>query len=266
MNRRKANALRSALRGQQERAQQLAWRQHVRVVAGHEIDDRDLSRLAAPRPEGADALERRRQRDHRPRRQRHADVPAHRRLVPDLERREERPAALAEQRGRLPVGRRLGAELIELHHLAGGGDLQTLLRGDQRGPVERLQVDERVHVDLGLREQPGPAGQPGKSGFPGGDLLRAGGSTNAIDGVQVHGWQPPVWGRTVTRFRSLDDSATDFSMRGRTDRAVNDDRPRLSGLVWPWGMATPSASRVRSLVPGKTDLTRTQGIYLDKPG
>ena len=101
-------------------------------------------------------------------------------------------------------------ELIELHHLARGGDLQAVLRSVERGPVERLEIDERVDVDLGFRKQPGTSGKPGKSGFPGGDLLRAGGATNSIDGVQVHGWQPPVWGRTVTRFRSLDDSATDL--------------------------------------------------------
>ena len=35
----------------------------------------------------------------------------------------------AEQRGRRPVGRRLFDEPIEFHDLAGGGDLQAVLRG-----------------------------------------------------------------------------------------------------------------------------------------
>ena len=107
-----------------------------------------------------------------------------------LNEAEKRPATLAEQRRRRPVGRRLVDELIEFHHPAGGGDLQAVLRRSERGPIERLEIDERVDVDLGFRKQPGTSGKPGESGFPGGDLLRAGGSANSIYCVQVHGWQP----------------------------------------------------------------------------
>ena len=65
--------------------------------------------------------------------------------------------------------------------------------GLERGPLERLEIDERVDVDLGFRKEPGAAGKPGKSGFPGGDLLRASGAANSIYCVQVHGWQPLSW-------------------------------------------------------------------------
>ena len=37
--------------GQEDRSQQFAGREDILVVAGHEIDDGDLPRLAAPRPE-----------------------------------------------------------------------------------------------------------------------------------------------------------------------------------------------------------------------
>ena len=70
--------------------------------------------------------------------------------------------------------------------------------GLERGPVERLEIDERVDVDLGFRKQPGTSGKPGKSGFPGGDLLRASGAANSIDGVQIHGWQPSPKGSLET--------------------------------------------------------------------
>ena len=92
--------------GQENRSQQFAGCEDILVVARHEIDNRDPPRFAAPRPERGNALERGRERNHRARRQRHADVSAHRRLVPDLERGQKRPATLAEQRGRRPVGRR----------------------------------------------------------------------------------------------------------------------------------------------------------------
>ena len=84
----------------------------LRVVAGDEIDDRHPALAAAGLPDRADAVERGGQRDHRPRRQRHADVAADGRRLPDLERGEEGAAALADQRRGDPV-RRAG-ERVEL--------------------------------------------------------------------------------------------------------------------------------------------------------
>ena len=73
---------------------------------GDEIDDRRCAARRRPAsrscttPSSA-AVER----DHRPGRQRHADIAADGRGVPDLERSQERAAALADQRRRDPVGR-----------------------------------------------------------------------------------------------------------------------------------------------------------------
>ena len=64
----------------------------------HEIDDRHPPLAAVARPDRADALQRGGQRDHRAGRQRHADVAADGGRVPDLERGQERAAALADQR------------------------------------------------------------------------------------------------------------------------------------------------------------------------
>src|SRR5258708_15762211 len=87
-----------------DRAQQFALPQHVLVVPGDEIDDWDLMRLAIARPQRADALESRRKRDHGAGGQRHADVAADGRGVPDLERHQERVDAVTEQGNRPPFG------------------------------------------------------------------------------------------------------------------------------------------------------------------
>ena len=59
-------------------------------------------------PDRADAVERRGQRDHRPGRQRHAEIAADGRGLPDLEGGQERAAALVDQRRGDPF-RRTGA-------------------------------------------------------------------------------------------------------------------------------------------------------------
>ena len=82
------------------------------------------------RPDRAHAIERGGQRDHRSRRQRHAEIAADRRHVPDFERGQKRPAALIEQRRRGPVRRERHA--VEFGDLAGRGDAQALLGHLQR--------------------------------------------------------------------------------------------------------------------------------------
>ena len=75
-----------------------ARRQHILQRTLHEIGNSNLPLAAVRRPERADAVERGGQRDHRSRRQRHADVAADGRRVPDLEGSEKGAAALLDQR------------------------------------------------------------------------------------------------------------------------------------------------------------------------
>ena len=67
--------------------------------AAHEIGHRQQPAFARRRPDFAHAVERGGERDHRPGRQAHAEIAAHRRRVPDLEGGDERVAARADERG-----------------------------------------------------------------------------------------------------------------------------------------------------------------------
>ena len=119
----------------------------------------DTSRgLAVARPQRADAFERRGQRDHRPSGQRHADIAANGRGVPDLERHQERVDAF---RGTAaPLANRSGFEVVQFHDPTGRGDVEAGFRRGQRRPAQTVEIDQRVDGNLRLGEQPGTAGQP----------------------------------------------------------------------------------------------------------
>jgi hypothetical protein len=151
-------------------AEQFSSLENVGVVAGHEIDRGDLACGCDARPQGVGGLERDGQRDHRPRRQRHADIAADGGCVPDLERREERVAAFPHDRQCLPFGG--ASEPVELRNGACGRDVEAGGRRLQRRPVQLVQVDQRVGGNLRLREQPGAAGKPCVSVAPLRDLIR----------------------------------------------------------------------------------------------
>src|SRR6202043_2271224 len=97
--------------------QQIAKLEHVALVAGDEVGCGYLALAAVGLPDRADAIERRRERDHGTCRQRHADVAADGRGLPDLEGGEKGAAALVDQGRGEPV-RRTG-ERIELCDRAG---------------------------------------------------------------------------------------------------------------------------------------------------
>ena len=139
-------------------ASTLACRPVTKSIAWH------APRLALARPELVDAFERDRQRDHRAGRQRHHDVSADRRFVPDLKRRKKRTAALVDQRGSRPLLGRF--ERVEFGDAAGRGDLKAGVAYGQRRPAERLEIDQRVDVNLRLGEEPRAAGQPCVAGTP----------------------------------------------------------------------------------------------------
>ena len=162
---------RSAVRRQMDAAQQFARRQersHVLPVT--KSTRRQRGAVAFARPQLVHAFERGRQRDHRSGGQRHHDVAADRRLVPNLERREKRAAALADQRGRDP---RFGR--VRMRRVRRSGRLRRFpSRRRARvsdGQRERLEIDQRVRVDLRLGEQPRAAGQPRVTGAPALDFV-----------------------------------------------------------------------------------------------
>ena len=140
-------------------AQELARLQHVGVVAGDEVDGRDLARGAVARQKRVAGLERGGERHHRASRQRHADIAADRRRVPDLERGEKGAGAELKQRRRDPVGRRL--EMVQFGDGAGRRDIEACLRRLKRRPLQGPKIDERVSRDLRGGEQPGAPGKPG---------------------------------------------------------------------------------------------------------
>ena len=114
-------------------AQQFAGREDILWLPVTKSTTGHFAWFSTPRPERANALQRGGERNHRARRQRHADVSAHRRLVPDLEGSKERAATLAEQRCRRPFRWRLFHELIELDDLARSSNLQAVLRSLSEG-------------------------------------------------------------------------------------------------------------------------------------
>ena len=106
--------------------QQIAESQHVALIADDEFGDADLLLAAIGLPDRADAVERRSQRDHRARRQRHAEIAADGRGLPDLERSQERAAALIDQGRGEPFGRT--CQRIELRDRAGRRDREIACR------------------------------------------------------------------------------------------------------------------------------------------
>ena len=88
-----------------------------------EVGDRHRPGLPVAPPDGAYSVQRRGERNHRPGRQGQAHVPADRRLVPDLERPEQRRAALPEQRLRPPLRH---PQPGQLGQRARGRDLQPV--------------------------------------------------------------------------------------------------------------------------------------------
>ena len=166
--------------------QEIARRQHVALVAGDEIGDGNFPLAAIGLPDRADAVERRGERDHRPGRQRHADVAADGRRLPDLEGGEERAAALVDQRRGDPF-RRAG-QRIELRDRAGRGNRKPGLTDGQRRPFQVGEIDQPGQMGLRFREQPGSAREPSIACRPNGQLIPRCGMGNRGNGVQVHGY------------------------------------------------------------------------------
>ena len=101
---------------------------------------RNLLLAAVGLPDRADAVERRGQRDHRPGRQRHAEIAADGRGLPDLEGGEKGAAALVDQRRGEPF-RRAG-QRVELRDRAGRGDREPGLGDGQRRPFQIGEIDQ----------------------------------------------------------------------------------------------------------------------------
>ena len=131
------------------------------------------------------AVERGRERDHRPCRQRHAQVAADRRHVPDLERGEKGAAALTDQPRRDPRRGRL--ESVERRDRAGRRDEQPGVGDAQRRPVAGSRGRSGVEAGLRLRKQPRAAREPGVAVGEGADLVAAPRPRDRRDGVEVHG-------------------------------------------------------------------------------
>ena len=184
----KGKALLECAGGKMNAAQQLARFEHVHMVAGDEVERRDLARLAPLRPQRVDAFERSSERDHGAGRQRHADIPADGRRVVDLERHQQRVAAQFQQRRRGPVGGRL--ELLELGDRAGRGDFKSVGGQLERRPAQRLEIDQSVRGDLWRREQPSAAGKIGITRLPPGNFVGGGGALDRGNGVEVHDRRP----------------------------------------------------------------------------
>ena len=143
--------------------------EHVALVAGDEVGDRNLSLAAVGLPDRADAVERRRQRDHRPGRQRHADVAADGCGLPDLEGGEEGAAALVDQRRGEPV-RRAG-ERVELRRRVQVAAIDRPVSPIvSAGHFKSARSISRLRCGLRFREQPGAAREPSIACRPNGQL------------------------------------------------------------------------------------------------
>ena len=191
------------------------------MVAGDKFNDGHFARFCTPRPKRANAFQRCGQRNHRPRRQRHADVSAHRGFVPDLERRQERPATFAEKRSRRPVGWRFFDELIELHNFASGGDLQSILRSLKRRPLERLKINECVVFICGSENSHVP---PASHAKPSSHFVTA----SALAGRRI----------SVIVFKSIDSGATRKSRSLAKSQAGPQD---VKKSLFSRGLAFPTA-------------------------
>ena len=166
--------------------QQIARRQHVALVAGDEVGDGHLLLAAVGLPDGADAVERRGQRDHRSRRQRHAEIAADGRRLPDLERGEEGAAALVDQRRGEPV-RRAGEAHRAARRCRWRRSLSRLSSIVSAGQFRSVRSISRVRWACGSENsqvppasQASPAVQTGSCAA----RLRMG---DRRDGIQIHG-------------------------------------------------------------------------------
>src|SRR5882724_2618965 len=155
--------------------QELSRRENIGMVAGDKFNHGYFARLSTPRPKCANAFQRCGERNHRACRERHADIPAYRGLIPDFEGCEERATTFAEKRSRRPIRWRSFYELIEFDNLASSSNLQSIVRSLKRRPLERLKIYECVDVYLRFRKEPCSAGEPCKSVFPFCDCIRTGG-------------------------------------------------------------------------------------------
>ncbi len=145
-------------------AQEFAGFEIVAERAFDEIDHGNLPLAAVRRPDGADTVERGGERNHGACRQRHAQIAANRRHVPDLERCQKRAAALINQRRRGPFDRR--GDAVELRDGAGTGDFEAGRAHAQRLPAELGQIDKPAEFGLRLGKQPGAAADPGIARAP----------------------------------------------------------------------------------------------------
>ncbi len=145
----KARSLAQRGSRQLDASEQIARLQHILMVAGDEILDRHAALGAVAIQNLANAFERDRQRNHRTRRQRHADIAADGGCVPDFERRQERAAALADQRRSGPIRRRGQGD--ELGNLASGGNLEALIADGQRLPAKPVQIDQPAQIAAAAR-------------------------------------------------------------------------------------------------------------------
>ncbi len=108
------------------------------------------------------------ERDHRPCRQREAEIAADRGGVPDLERAEQGAAALPHERCRDPGRRQVQA--VELREGAGCGENQTVRVDRVRRPREAREVNEAPRFILRLGVQPCPAREARVAGPPRGQV------------------------------------------------------------------------------------------------
>ena len=140
---------------------------------------------AAARPQRAGTLKRRGERDHRPRGQRHADVAADGRRVPDLERGEKRVAALAR------------AAASALHAAGPQSDRARRSCRSRRSPVRRPRPRARAspasrgrsgcRARAAARRTARFRRQARHSRRATGDLVRRGRPLHGLDGGEVHG-------------------------------------------------------------------------------
>ncbi len=171
-----------------DRTQQLALGEGGAGRPGDEVGDGERAAGAVGGDEPADRAEGGGEGDHRSGGQRQAQVPAHRGGVPDLDRRQERPAAPLDQPGgRGSRGRREGGQLGDR---AGRRDFPRAVGQDRHGrPVHAGEVHEPAQVWLGLGEQVRATRQPRVAGPPFSPLP---GVAHLGHRVQVHARPPPA--------------------------------------------------------------------------
>ena len=119
----KRKSLLQRARWKMNAAQELSGRENIGMIAGNKFNHRHLARLSTARPQCANAFQRGSEGNHRPCRERHADIPADSRFIPDFERCQERVTTFAQKRRRHPIGWRFFHELIEFDNPASSSNL-----------------------------------------------------------------------------------------------------------------------------------------------